>query len=119
MRGVFVSDYKMFVWRHQPDFVVMVHAKSVAEARELALEECKGCGDESTPIRHTAVEFVRNLTPEIFYRECAEFVLTDSAELQEEETYARVLAERIKELTGKAGMSIEEFRATKNSLDSQ
>lgn len=37
-----MSDYKMFVWRHHPDFVVMVHAKTVAEAMELALVYAAG-----------------------------------------------------------------------------
>ena len=79
------QSYKLYVWRKQPLYVVMAHATSIARARELALEESKGCGDDSTPVRRQAYEAVRTTAPEIHYRENAEFVLTDSAELQEAE----------------------------------
>ena len=79
------NPYKLYVWRRQPLYVVMVHATSIARARELALEESKGCGDDSTPVRRQAYDAVRTTTPEMHYREVAEFVLTDSAELQEAE----------------------------------
>ena len=111
--------WKMYVWRKQPLYTVMVHAKSVSSARKLALEECSGSGDESTPVRRQAYIHVETCNPEIFYRDNAEFVLTDSAELQEMEAYCQVLAERIRELTGVAGISIEQFRATKATLGGQ
>jgi hypothetical protein len=113
------SVYKMYVWRRQPSYTVMAHATSVAAARALALEECSGSGDDSTPIRKEAYIHVQTLNPEIFYRENAEFVLTDSAELQEMEAYCAVRAERLRELTGVAGISIEQFRATKRKLQEQ
>lgn len=107
--------YKMYVWRKQPSWVVMVHATCVEEARKLALVECNGDGDESTPVRSAALEQVRTMNPEVHYRTNAEFVLTDSAELQEMEAYAYVLGERIRELTGKAGVTIEEYRRLHNA----
>jgi hypothetical protein len=110
------SPYKLFVWRCQPLYVVMAHARTVAEARKLALEECRGTGDESTPVRRRAYIAVETTTPEIHYRENAEFVLTDSAELEEMEAYARVLAERIRELTGIAGISMEQYRETAKAV---
>ena len=109
--------YKMYVWRKQPSYTVMAHAKSVDSARKLALEECRGTGDDSTPIRKEAYIQVETMNPEIFYRENAEFVLTDSAELQEMELYCAVLSERIKELTGVAGISLTQFRLTRAAME--
>ena len=57
------------------------------------------------------------MIPEIFYRKTAEVVLTDSADLQEMEVYCAVLAERIKEPTGGAGISLTQFRATKSAME--
>jgi hypothetical protein len=112
------SVYKMYVWRRQPSYTVMAHATSVAAARALALEECSGSGCKGADAggRKEAYIHVETRNPEIFYRENAEFVLTDSAELQEMEAYCAVLAERLRELTGVAGISIEQFRAIKHKL---
>ena len=112
-----MGDYKMYVWREQPLYTVMAHATSMASARELALEECRGTGDDSTPIRRRAYIRVETMNPEIFYRENAEFVLTDSAELQEMDLYCAVLSERLKELTGIPGISLEQFRLTKAAME--
>lgn len=111
-----MSDYKMYVWRQHPTFTAMAHATSVAEARELVLQDSGSPGDESCPMRKLGIDFVMNNTPEIFYRENAEFVLTDSAELQEMEKYCQVLSEHIRSLTGRAGVSLEEFRAAQRNL---
>jgi hypothetical protein len=109
----------MYVWRNQPLYTVAAHATSVTSARELALEECRGTGDESTPIRRQAYIQVETMNPEIFYRENAEFVLTDSAELQEMEAYCAVLSERLHEVTGVAGISLTQFLATKSAMEAK
>ena len=91
------APYKLYVWRRQPLYVITAHATSVARARELALEESRGDGDASTPVRRKAYEAVQTTTPEIHYRENAEFVLTDSALLQESDQEVeelKVLLER-------------------------
>ena len=91
------APYKLYVWRRQPLCVITAHATSVARARELALEESRGDGDASTPVRRKAYEAVQTTTPEIHYRENAEFVLTDSALLQESDQEVeelKVLLER-------------------------
>ncbi len=110
-----MSDYKMYVWRMQPTFTAMAHARSVEEARRLVLEDSGSPGDESTPMRKLGIDFVMERNPEIFQREVAEFVLTDSAELQEMEEYCQVLSERLRELTGTAGVTLEQFKASKAS----
>lgn len=93
-----VSPYKMYVWRREPGWIVVAHAKSVAEARALALEESDGTGDESTPVRKEAYKFVEENNPEIFYRENAEFVLTDSGRLEEADAENERLVGRVKSL---------------------
>lgn len=92
------SPYKMYVWRREPGWIVVAHAKSVAEARALALEESDGTGDESTPVRKEAYKFVEENNPEIFYRENAEFVLTDSGLLEEADGEVERLVGRVKSL---------------------
>ncbi len=80
--------YKLYVWK-RGGFLVAVHAKTVAQARELALEEWNGDGDESTPVISQSVQDIKEVTPHIFYRENAECVLTDSGALQEMDLYAK------------------------------
>ena len=95
MTGV---QYKAYIWRDRLQYLVIAHAISVAHARDMAIEECRGSGDLSTPIRQQALKNVTENTPEIFYREVAEFVLTDSAELREAELQSFIRGKIIKDL---------------------
>ena len=51
--------YKLLVWRGGHDYIVMCHARNVAEARELAIEDSMGDGDWSTPVRLRMMKAVR------------------------------------------------------------
>ncbi len=93
-----VSPLKMYIWRGSRDYLVVAHAISLANARTLALEEANGEGDASTPVICRAIEAIRNHSPEIFYRENAEFVLTTSGEVEEQILYSETLSNKIKSL---------------------
>jgi hypothetical protein len=111
--------FKMYVWREQPDWVVMSHARSVEEARRLALEDSGG-PDWSTPIRARMEEHIQSRTPEIHYRQCAEAVLTSSAELEEAEGYIESLKARIKLLEAALRDALEHGKGSmyaRNVLD--
>src|SRR6202453_3980265 len=89
--------FHMYVWTNPSFFHAVAQATSVAEARELLLEEI-GSGDGSCPERGHAAKLVRELQPSIFHRSNAEFCLTDSAELREQEAYTKTLQDKIAEL---------------------
>jgi hypothetical protein len=89
--------WHMYVWTKQSFFHAVAQALNVAEARELLLEEIGG-GDGSCPEREAAAKWVRENQPTIFHRSNAEFSLTDSAELREQEAYVETLQKKIKEL---------------------
>ena len=89
--------WHMYIWTRQPFFHAVAQAESVDEARELLLEEIGG-GDGSCPEREKAAKWVREQQPTIFHRSNAEFSLTDSAELREQEAYVEKLQKEIKEL---------------------
>lgn len=78
------ETFKTYIWRDRLKFVAFAHARSVKEAREL-LEAEGAFGDASTPVRQEMGAFVRERNPEIFYREVAEAILTDSGELEDTE----------------------------------
>ncbi len=54
------------------DFMVCAHARSIAEARRLALLEIEN-SSVFEPVRERAGKFVENTVPSIFHRECAYF----------------------------------------------
>jgi hypothetical protein len=78
---------RMYVWSRKPRFIAVAQAESVEKAREAVLnhDELAGSGDGSCPERDKAREYIRSMTPSIWYGENAEFALTDSAELIEVE----------------------------------
>lgn len=90
--------HKMYVWRKQNEYLVVVHAKTVAEARALAIEESNGDGDDSTPVRVRALEAIRETNPEIHYRRNAEFVLCTNGELEEMNLLCAMQDKKIREL---------------------
>lgn len=87
---------KMYVWHSAPSFLAVAQADSVAKARELLLsnDTMGESGDGSCHERDKAREYVKATRPHIWYGANAEFVLTDSAELQEQETLTRVLEQK-------------------------
>lgn len=90
---------KMYVWHVHPSFLAVAQANSVEEARSAVLRSDLGeSGDGSCPERDNARKFVLSNTPAVWYGVNAEFVLTDSAELREQEDYSRKLFERVSEL---------------------
>lgn len=90
--------HKMYVWRKQYEYLVVVHAKTVAEDRALAIEESNGDGDDSTPVRVRAIQAVLETNPEIHYRRNAEFVLLINGELEEMNLYCATQDAKIQEL---------------------
>lgn len=87
---------KYFVWRNEPKFLAVAHAETVDEARGLLRYEM-GDGDGSSPIRDEARRFIQENTPAIWVGHAADFVLTDSAELIEQEEENTRLWKKIKE----------------------
>jgi len=87
-------NWHMYVWTKQPFFHAVAQAVSVDEARNLLLEEIGG-GDGSCPEREAAARWVREQQPSIYHRSNAEFSLTDSAELREQEAYVETLQKQI------------------------
>ena len=89
----------MYVWHVHPSFLAVAQANSVEEARAAVLRSDLGeSGDGSCPERDKAREFVLTNTPAIWYEVNAEFVLTDSAELREQEDYSQKLFKRVSQL---------------------
>lgn len=87
---------KMYVWFDQISYLAVAHAKSASKARELLLaNDCIGeSGDGSCPERDKARNTVMSTTPSIWLGENAEFALTDSAELREQEQHSERLEKR-------------------------
>jgi hypothetical protein len=81
-----VRQMHMYVWSHFADYIAVVQASSVEEARALLLEEIGG-GDSSCPEREKAAKYVQENTPAIWYGPNAAFALTDSAEQREQIDY--------------------------------
>ena len=93
--GILTSkQMHMYCWIRQPSFIAIAQAGSVSEARKLALDQI-GHGDGSCPERDKAAEYIRENSPSIWYGPSAEFVLTDSAELIEQENYCEMLSKRL------------------------
>jgi len=88
----------MYVWSRPPSFIAIAQAKSVAQARELVLQEIGSGSDGSCPERDKAWAYVTANTPGIWHGPNAEFALTDSAELTEVEAYAESKEREIKSL---------------------
>lgn len=89
--------YKMFIWRDGINWIVIAHAKSIAEARQLAIDE-SGAADDSSPIRKQALEAVQSAQPCIYYGANCEFLLTDSGQLQEADQYVMTQGRKISTL---------------------
>jgi len=92
---------KMYVWSMKPRWMAVAYAHSVAEARALLLgsyDNIGDSGDGSCPVRDRAREYVTTVMPSQWIGPNAEFALTDSAELEESDNYARGLQKRINEL---------------------
>jgi hypothetical protein len=85
----------MYVWTRQPDFFAVAQAANVADAREVLLEEIGSSGDGSCPEREAAAEWVRTQGPTIWHQRNAEFTLTDSAELRENELLLEKLQKQL------------------------
>lgn len=74
---------KFFTWRNEPSWIAVAHAESVTKARELLLGEVGGI-DGSCVVRARARKVISEDAPEIWTGPNAEFALTDSAELEEQ-----------------------------------
>ena len=75
---------KFFSWRCAPAWIAVAHAESVAKARELLLGEVGGL-DGSCVVRAKARKAISEDAPEIWTGPNAEFALTDSAEVEEQD----------------------------------
>jgi hypothetical protein len=88
----------MFVWLGAPMFLAVAQARSVAEARELLLDEIGAGSDGSCPERERAAKFVKEKGPSIWHGPNAEFALTDSAEVRELEVNWKKAEDELKRL---------------------
>jgi hypothetical protein len=87
----------MYVWTREPFFFAVAQAHDVASARKLLLDECGGT-DGSCPERAEARKWIAERNPSIWYGPNAEFALTDSAELRENELLLETLQKQLAEL---------------------
>jgi hypothetical protein len=85
---------KMFVWTALPEWVAVAQAPTLEEAREAVLKEIGTSHDGPCPARERADTHVRTKNPSIWYGTNAEFALTDSAELEEQELHSRTMEKR-------------------------
>lgn len=110
---------KMFVWQVHPTFLGIAQANSVAEARHALLCSDLGeSGDGSCPERDAARQFILEHFPAIWHGVNAEFVLSDSAELREQEQHSRALEARVAALEADLAAAREEIaRRTEDSAD--
>lgn len=88
----------MYTWGGGSAFLAVARAGSVNEARKLVLAEMGESGDGSCPERDKARERVLNTNPSMWTGPNAEFALTDSAELREQEDYSRKLFDQVEVL---------------------
>jgi len=98
LEGLNGRPLHMYAWSRPVRFIAVAQASSVAEARELILEEIESSHDGSCPEREAADKFVREFQPTIWHGPNAEFTLTDSAEARENEAYAEKLRTRLQAL---------------------
>ncbi len=87
---------KMFVWSNVA-FLAVAHAESVKQARELLIPQIGG-GDGSCPERDIALDHIAEMMPTIWMNANAEFALTVSAELREQEAYSEKAQKRLKQI---------------------
>lgn len=83
---------KMYVWSKPPAFLAVAQADSVDAARRRMLQEIGEGGDGSCPERDKARDIVANCNPAIWAGVNAEFALTDSAEVREQEAWSLSLS---------------------------
>lgn len=113
---------KLFSWRCAPSWIAVAHAESVAKARELLLNEVGGI-DESCVVRAKARKVISEDAPEIWLGNNAEFALTDSAEVEEQDAeltrlraeLAACHEERVAALNEKTAADIELGQARERS----
>lgn len=109
---------KMFVWQVHPTFLGVAQASSVAEARHALLCSDLGeSGDGSCPERDAARRFILEHPPTIWYGVNAEFVLSDSAQLREQEQHSRTLEARVAALESDLAAAREEIARLKEDSE--
>ncbi len=91
---------RMYVWSVRPKWLAVAHATSVTEARALLLRQdaIGESGDGSCAVRDAARKYVLETEPIHWMGQNAEFILSDSSELQEQEDYSQHLFELAIEL---------------------
>ena len=84
---------KLYIWTDRLSYLAIAHTTDVAAARKLMLEtsDIGESGDGSCPERDRARKTILEETPAVYYGEIAEFSLSDSAELREQEKYSEAL----------------------------
>lgn len=102
---------KMYVWSDIVSFTAIAQAESIEKARALMLGKVGESGDGSCPERDRARRIILNNTPSIWYGPNAEFRLSDSVELREQELLTQLLQqeltrlkEQIKDCNGRCEM---------------
>lgn len=89
---------KMMVWSDHHSFFAVAQAETVEKARQAMLLEMGESGDGSCPERDAARETILNTPPSYWVGTNAEFALTTSAELREQENYNRTLCDQNQKL---------------------
>jgi hypothetical protein len=108
---------KFFTWRNAPRWIAVAHANTVAEARRLLLDgEDVGGIDGSCVVRAKAREIISNEAPEMFIGANAEFALTGSAEVEEQEAYTRSLRAELEAMRERTELAEVESATHEKSL---
>lgn len=88
---------KLHIWTDRVSYLAIAHANNVAAARKLILEtsDLGESGDGSCPERDRTRGTILGETPSIYCGEIAEFSLSDSAALREQEEHSETLRQQI------------------------
>lgn len=103
---------KMYTWGHVTRWLAVARARNSTRARELILgfDRIGESGDGSCPVRDEARKFVTNNQPTMWIGENAEFCLSDSSELEEQENHSRTLETEVQRLTAELATEREKYK---------
>ena len=88
---------KLYIWTDRFSYLAVAHTNNVEAARKLMLEtsDLGESGDGSCPERDRARKTILEETPAIYFGEVAEFSLSDSAQLREQEEHSETLQQQM------------------------
>lgn len=88
---------KLYIWTDRFSYLAVAHTNNVAAARKLMLKtsDLGESGDGSCPERDRARKTILEETPAVYFGEVAEFSLSDSAQLREQEEHSEKLRQQM------------------------